>query len=51
MEAFKTSHDIGDEEFADAEANDPFVQNLILNLDQTFFSRYTDTLYVFNSIQ
>jgi len=39
MEAFKTSHDIGDEEFADAEANDPFVQNLILNLDQTFFSR------------
>ena len=39
LEPFAASHDIGEEEFADFEANDPFVQNLILNLDSTFFSR------------
>ncbi len=31
MDSF-ASHDIGEEEFADYEANDPFVQTLILNL-------------------
>merc|ERR1719295_772349 len=39
LEPFTTTHDIGEEEFSDFEANDPFVQNLILNLDTTFFSR------------
>ncbi len=31
------SHDIDDEQFADYEANDPFVQNLIRNLDALLF--------------
>ena len=32
MDTF-VSHDIGEDEFSDYEANDPFVQNLIRNLD------------------
>jgi hypothetical protein len=32
MDSF-VSHDLGEEEFSDYEANDPFVQALILNLD------------------
>ena len=33
LDAFAGTHDINEEQFADFEANDPFVQNLILNLD------------------
>ena len=32
MDSF-VSHDVGDDLFSDYEANDPFVQALILNLD------------------
>ena len=33
VDTFIGGHEINEEEYADSEANDPFVQSLILNLD------------------
>ena len=38
VDTFLGGHEINEEEYADTEANDPFVQTLILNLDSLLIS-------------